>query len=218
MAARVGVTFRSEEKLGPYLAALRCVGLEPVPLAPPGPHRLEDVDALLLSGGTDLDPALYGQSRHPETDPEPDRARDHMEMLLCRQALERNLPLLAICRGMQLLNVACGGDLIQHVSNAAMHRQKGVFEAHKVHIVAGTLLRDILGEASFSVNSRHHQAVGRLGEGLRAAAQAEDGTIEAIECPGRRFALAVQWHPEDRVPAHALDTRIFEAFRRSIVP
>ncbi|MCC6394583.1 MAG: gamma-glutamyl-gamma-aminobutyrate hydrolase family protein [Bryobacterales bacterium] len=215
MAKLVGITYRLEEKLVPYAKAVRAVGLEPVPLLPPGPVSLEGLDGLLISGGTDLNPALYGQRRHRESD-EPDDERDRMELALAREALEAGLPLLCICRGMQLLNVALGGDLIQHLDRPGMHRVPGVDDAHPVTPEPDTALARITGAASYTVNSRHHQAVQRAGKDLVISARSPDGIAEALEIPGLRFVVAVQWHPEDRVPSHVPDTRLFEAFAQAL--
>lgn len=215
MAKRVGITYRLEEKLPPYAEALKHVGLEPVPLQAPGPHSLEGLDGLLLSGGTDLDPELWGEERHAETD-DPDIERDEMELWLLRDAVEQDLPVLAICRGMQLFDVAFGGELNQHLKNVDLHRQRGVTDAHPVAAVPGTQLASIVGDAEFAVNSRHHQSVSRVGHGLVVSARSGDKVIEALELPGKRFALAVQWHPEDRVPSRPQDTKLFEAFARAV--
>jgi len=161
-------------------------------------ETLDAVDGLILSGGSDLGPELYGQEPHPETSgvvPERDRA----ELTLLQAALSRDLPVLAICRGSQVLNVAAGGDLVQHLPEVVGHDEHkhtpGVFADHDVTLEAGTRLAELLGERA-PVKSHHHQGLGRLGEGLRVAAHAEDGAVEAIEDPTRRFALGVLWHPE----------------------
>lgn len=215
MAGRVGVTFRFPEKVPPYEAALRAAGLEPIRITPAAPREIDGLDGLVVTGGTDVDPALYGQERDPLTG-EPDRARDDLEMRLIDQALNRDLPMLCICRGMQILNVALGGDLVQDLGPDSPHPAKPAPEAraravHAVGIVPGTLLEAVLGPGDHQVNSRHHQSVGRLGRGLVVSAQAPDGIVEACELPDRRFVLAVQWHPEDRVEVDARDRRLFEA-------
>lgn len=214
---RVGITYRFEEKLIPYAAAARAVGLDPVPLLPPGPASLAGLDGLIISGGDDIDPALYGQTPHPETE-EPDAARDAMELRLLHLALEADLPVLCICRGMQLFNVALGGDLIQHLPATELHRQRGVTDVHAVETLASTRLAQIFTDPVFEVNSRHHQAVGKVAPGLVASLVSSDGLVEGLELPGKRFALGVQWHPEDRVPSHGPDTALFQAFARSLKP
>lgn len=212
---RIGITYRIEEKYPPYRDAVLSVGLEPVPILPPGTDSLEGLDGLLLAGGTDLNPCLYGQTRHPESD-DPDDERDSMEIRLLRQALAADLPVLSICRGLQLFNAALGGDLIQHLEQTPLHRQRGVAEAHPVQAVAGTRLASILGTQEFSVNSRHHQAAGRIAPGVIVSAWSADGIVEGLELPEQRFAVAVQWHPEDRVFSHAEDTALFRAFAVSV--
>jgi putative glutamine amidotransferase len=213
---RVGVTYREPDKGEVYAAALRAVGAEPVLIAPPGPDSLAGLDGLVISGGTDLDPSLYGQERHPLAE-EPDRERDDMELRLMREALDADLPLLGICRGLQLFNVAHGGNLIQHLDCADSHVVRGETNVHTVALVEGSKLAAIAGACRYPVNSRHHQAAGRIGEGLLVSARsAADGVIEGLERPDRRFAVAVQWHPEDRVPGDPYDTRLFEAFLRAM--
>jgi gamma-glutamyl-gamma-aminobutyrate hydrolase PuuD len=162
-------------------------------------ETLDVLDGLVLSGGSDVEPALYGSEPHPETaGTRPDR--DRAELALVQAALARDLPLLAVCRGSQLLNVALGGDLVQHVPDDVGHdghkETPGAFSTHGVDIVQGTRLHTLLGRRA-EVKSHHHQGYGRLGHGLLAAARAGDGTIEALEEPGRQFALGVLWHPEE---------------------
>lgn len=153
------------------------------------------LDALVLSGGPDVDPDRYGADRGPDCGPA-DPARDAWELALARAALDQGVPLLGICRGMQILNVLRGGTLVQHMEG---HRgAPGVFGEHRVRPVAGTGLAEVLPE-EVSVPTYHHQAVARIGSGLVAGAYAEDGTVEALELPADEhpFALAVQWHPEE---------------------
>jgi gamma-glutamyl-gamma-aminobutyrate hydrolase PuuD len=185
-------------------------------------ETLDAVDGLIFSGGSDLDPALYGQEPHPETVglvPERDRA----ELALLEGALARDMPVLAICRGSQVLNVALGGDLVQHLPDVVgdeKHKHTpGVFADHEVSLERGSRLGELLGERA-PVKSHHHQGFGRLGEGLRVSAVAGDGVVEAIEDPRRRFALGVLWHPEageDRALFEALveEARAYRARRSS---
>lgn len=215
MVRRVAVTYRADAKLAPYVDALRYSGVDALPLHPDRAWSLEGARGLLLSGGTDVNARLYGREPLSPEDA-PDDARDAMELALAREALDRDLPLLAICRGIQLLNVALGGTLIQHLPQTAAHRQRGVLDAHPIEPAAGTHLASLIGTAPVTVNSRHHQAVETAGEGLVISARSEDGVIEAMELPSRRFAIAVQWHPEDRVPSREPDTRLFAAFARAI--
>jgi putative glutamine amidotransferase len=164
---------------------------------------LERLDALILAGGADVDPASYGAEPHPETvstSPE----RDSFEIALARRALERDLPLLGICRGMEILNVALGGTLHQHLPDVlghAAHREvPGNFGDHQVALVPGSLAADAAMAERIGVKSHHHQGIDRLGEGLVVSGRAvEDDLIEAIELPAPRFALGVIWHPEEDV-------------------
>jgi putative glutamine amidotransferase len=162
---------------------------------------LERVDGVCLPGGPDLQPTTYGQEPHPRLGPTEPRV-DAVELALVRAADRRNLPILGICRGMQALNVARGGTLHQHlpdvVGDRLEHRQSehGSVTTHKIDTAPRSRLRATLGGPSLEVNSFHHQAVERLGRNLVATAWAQDGTIEAIENPGDRLVLGVQWHAE----------------------
>ncbi|WP_081239746.1 gamma-glutamyl-gamma-aminobutyrate hydrolase family protein [Streptomyces viridosporus] len=150
------------------------------------------LDGLVIAGGPDVEPVRYGAEPDPRTGP-PARARDAWELALIEAALERGLPLLGICRGMQLLNVALGGTLVQHVDGHA--EVPGVFGRHPVKPVPGTRYAGLVPEEA-SVPTFHHQAVDRLGGGLVPSAHAEDGTVEAVELPAAPWVLGVQWHPE----------------------
>jgi putative glutamine amidotransferase len=159
---------------------------------------LDLLDGLLLAGGSDVDPATYGAEPDPRTQsPRPDR--DAFEIALARAALERELPVLGVCRGMQLLNVACGGTLDQHLGDADLHlHTPGQFSDHEVRLEPGSLAARAVGAETASVRSHHHQGIGRLGEGLVESGWAEPGaTVEAIEMPGRRWALGILWHTEE---------------------
>jgi gamma-glutamyl-gamma-aminobutyrate hydrolase PuuD len=166
---------------------------------------------LIFSGGSDLDPELYGQEAHAETLGVA-RNRDTAELALLEAALERDMPILAICRGSQVLNVARGGDLVQHlpdlVGDERHKHTPGTFADHDVSVEDGSRLSSVVGERA-PVKSHHHQGLGKVGEGLRVVAHAEDGTIEAVEDPTRRFALGVLWHPEA-----GEDARLFEELVR----
>jgi putative glutamine amidotransferase len=186
-------------------------------LVPPEEEALDDtldvLDGLILSGGSDLDPALYGAEPHPETSgviPERDRA----ELALLKAALSRDMPVLAICRGSQMLNVAMGGNIVQHlpdvVGDDKHKRYTGVFSDHDVEVLPGTRLAGIVGDRT-PVKSHHHQGFDRLGDGLRESARAEDGTVEALEDPERRFALGVLWHPEEGEDAALFGALVDEA-------
>ncbi|MDT0567346.1 gamma-glutamyl-gamma-aminobutyrate hydrolase family protein [Streptomyces sp. DSM 3412] len=150
------------------------------------------LDGLVIAGGPDVDPARYGAERSPRCGP-PAPERDAWELALIRAALDAGTPLLGICRGMQLLNVALGGTLIQHVDDHVV--EVGVFGRHAVKPVPGTRYGDLAPEET-DVPTYHHQAVDRLGTGLLASAHASDGTVEAIELPDPAWVLGVQWHPE----------------------
>jgi putative glutamine amidotransferase len=212
MGKRVGVTYRNPKKAEPYAQALRAAGIEPVLIGPGSEPPIDELDGLLLSGGTDLNPSLFGEEPNAAND-EPDDARDAMEKQMLEAALERDMPVLAICRGMQLFNVAHGGTLQQDVAG---HRSPGVAEAHRIEVKTGTRLADAMGSGSQSVNSRHHQIVGKVGAGLRVSAVSEEGYPEALERDDKRFALAVQWHPEDLVESRAEAKRLFEAFAKAL--
>jgi putative glutamine amidotransferase len=186
-------------------------------LVPPSEDGIEEtldaLDGLLFSGGSDLDPELYDQEPHEETfGVRPDR--DRAELALLEAALARDMPVLAVCRGSQVLNVARGGDLVQHLPDVVgdeKHKHTpGTFADHDVTLEDGTRLSSLLGERA-PVKSHHHQGFGRLGEGLRVAAHAEDGTIEAVEDPQQRFALGVLWHPEAGEDARLFDELVREA-------
>ena len=172
-------------------------------------ETLDVLDGVVFSGGIDVDPAVYGAERHEATDPA-QAHRDAGELALLERALERDMPTLAICRGFQLLNVLRGGDLVQHLPEAVGHEGHretlGVFSEHPVDVKDGTRLASIIGARHEGVKSSHHQGVGRVGEGLVETAWAEDGSLEGLEDPSRRFAVGVLWHPEMEE-----DKRLFEA-------
>jgi putative glutamine amidotransferase len=181
---------------------------------------LDRVDGLLFSGGPDLDPAVYGQDRHPQLGPDVDRVSDEYELALLRGAAERDLPVLGICRGMQALNVSRGGTLRQHLPDvtALDHRQdhEPFVPTHPVVVSPGSLLHRVAGATALPVNSFHHQAADTIGAGLEVCAQAPDGTVEALWDPAARFCLGVQWHAEllTHDPRHAaLLDRLVDAAR-----
>ncbi|HSP73466.1 MAG TPA: gamma-glutamyl-gamma-aminobutyrate hydrolase family protein [Gaiellaceae bacterium] len=204
-----------------YVAAVERAGGRPL-LVPPSEEgvteTLDVLDGLVFTGGPDLDPELYGQDAHPATAgvvPE----RDRGELALLEAALARDLPVLAICRGSQVLNVALGGDLVQHLPELVGHENHkhtpGVFGDHDVSVEPGSRLDALVRD--HAVKSHHHQGFGRLGEGLRTVAWAEDGTPEALEAADRRFALGVLWHPEAGEDAGLFEGLVAEgrAFRAS---
>lgn len=216
---RAALTFRYPRKAEPYADALRRAGIEPVLISPDEPHSMAGLQGLLLSGGVDLNPARYGAVPRAGND-QPDDALDGVEIDLLNEALATGLPVLAICRGMQLFNVAHGGTLIQHLDNTAVHQVRGpdpALPAHQIVVEPGSRLAAILGEGAHAVNSRHHQAVDRVGAGLRVTARSTpDGIIEALERSDRGFALAVQWHPEDQVRKDAEQRKLFRAFAEAL--
>jgi putative glutamine amidotransferase len=210
-----------------YVDAVRRAGglallLAPDPAITDDPDEILDrVDALMLVGGADLDPASYGAERHPLTIgcvPE----RDAFEIALVRRALERDLPLLGICRGMQVMNVARGGTLHQHLPDVVGHdhhrRVLGSFHGndHDVRLQPGSLAARAAGEELHATKSHHHQAVDRVGDGLSVTGRTElDELPEAIELPGNRFALGVQWHPEADEESRLIAALVEEARERS---
>jgi putative glutamine amidotransferase len=180
---------------------------------------LDLLDGLMLAGGADIDPGSYGEQTHPETvDTVPER--DLFEIALVRGAIERDLPVLGICRGMQLINVAYGGTLLQHLPERFGHhehlRVPGTFDGadHDVDLTEGSLAARAAGETHHATKSHHHQGVDRLGEGLRiSGSSAMDGLPEAIERPDRRFVLGVQWHPEADAASGVVRALVAEAER-----
>jgi putative glutamine amidotransferase len=185
-----------------YVDAIARAGGRPL-IVPPLDNGIDEtldaLDGILFSGGEDLDPAHYGAERHPETKGVHER-RDRAELALLRGALERDMPTLAVCRGSQVLNVARGGDLVQHLPELVGHDEHrhtpGEFADHDIRIAPDSRLGHLLGEHA-PVKSHHHQGFGRIGEGLRDVAWAEDGIVEGLEDPEKRFALGVLWHPEE---------------------
>ena len=212
---RVGLTYSYRNKSKPYEAALLTVGLEPVLLAPGDSASIEGLDGLLISGGCDLNPKLYGQEPDAKAG-QPDDRRDAMELRLLANALDRNLPVLAICRGMQLFNVHHGGSLEQHREGHETRSGDPSLPAHAVNVTPGTELASILGEGTHPVNSRHHQTIKDVGDGLVISAHSEDGVIEGLERPDKRFAVAVQWHPEDQVSCDETQRKLFQAFAAAV--
>jgi putative glutamine amidotransferase len=216
---KVLVVYRDVADVEPYASAIEAAGAEPLLReARPG-LKIDSCSGLMLTGGSDVDPRLYGEPPSPETEP-PDPDRDVTESALIDEALARDLPLLAICRGMQILNVHLGGSLVQHLPTAARHVRRSPdksLPAHRVTIEPGTLLATIARSESWNVNSRHHQAIAQIAPGLRVCARdPEDGTIEAVELSSRHFVLAVQWHPENQAPVDSGQRSLFESFAANL--
>jgi putative glutamine amidotransferase len=191
-----------------YVEAVQRSGGRPI-LLPPDPEDAEDpsgvldlLDALVVTGGAgDLDPALYGEEPHPETGPVQEE-RDAYELALVRGALARELPILGICRGMQVLNVAYGGTIEQHLPDALGHEEHrhtpGTFADHEVRLAPGSLAARAAGAERTPVKSHHHQGIKEVGSGLEVTGWAtEDDAVEALEDPSCRFVLGVLWHPEE---------------------
>jgi putative glutamine amidotransferase len=190
-----------------YLESVVRAGAEPVVLSNDDDPAsvLDRVDGVLLTGGLDVDPARFGEAPHPTTSVAPER--DRFEIPLAQEAVKRNLPVLAICRGVQVLNVAEGGSLVQDIPslvstdlNHAIDLPKD-YQAHAVSIASGSALASALGPSAPAdtcrVNSRHHQAVGKVADGFIVSAVSSDGIVEAIERPASSFCVGVQWHPEN---------------------
>jgi putative glutamine amidotransferase len=185
-----------------YVRAIEKAGGRPL-VVPPSEEAIEEtlgvLDGILFSGGSDLDPELYGAELHPETTGVREE-RDRAEMALLTAALERDMPVLAVCRGSQVLNVALGGDIVQHLPEIVGHEghrhTPGEWSDHEVKLEPESRVGELLGDRA-PVKSHHHQGYGKLGEGLREAGWADDGTVEALEDPSKRFTVGVLWHPEE---------------------
>jgi putative glutamine amidotransferase len=207
-----------------YVKAVDRAGGRPL-LVPPTregvDETLDALNAIVFTGGSDIDPELYGADPHPETFGI-HRERDEAELALLRGALARDMPVLGICRGIQVLNVGLGGDLHQHVPEVVGHEghkndPPGQFREHEVAIESGTKLEHVLGRST-QVMSHHHQGLRRIGEGLVEAAHAEDGLVEAIEARGKRFAIGVLWHPEAGDETALFEALVEEARRFAAEP
>lgn len=232
MRPPIGITIACDERRHgwfglreDYVRSVERAGGLALVLVPGGPRDAPELVArlhgLLLSGGSDVDPALYGAAPHPKLG-RVVRERDEFELALVREALARDLPLLAICRGHQVLNVALGGTLVQDIPSQVQRggdhdaRRERWERAHDVDVRPGTRLHAILQRERVSVNSFHHQAIERLGQGLRVSAVAPgDGVVEGVELPDRRFALGVQWHPEGFWRESHGFQALFDAFVRA---
>jgi putative glutamine amidotransferase len=202
-----------------YVTAVIRAGGAPVILAPqPSPPEtvLEPLLGLIVTGGPDVDPSLYGAEPGPHTDP-PRKARDEWEMSLIQAALHDDLPLLCICRGLQVLNVTLGGTLHQHlpdvIDSDAHRRAPGQMTSNTMALEAGSSIAAVLGTSAEGL-CHHHQGIARLGRRLRAVGFAADGTVEAVEVSGQEFAIGVQWHPEEDPGDDRLFVALVQAARR----
>jgi putative glutamine amidotransferase len=178
---------------------------------------LEMLDGLILAGGSDIDPASYGAQPHPETRgtrPE----RDRFEIALGTRALERDMPVLGICRGMQMMNVIQGGTLNQHLGSELHRHTPGAFTDHGVRLDPGSLAARVVGDEHTDVKSAHHQGLDELGEGVVASGYADDGLVEAIEIPAHAFAVGVLWHPEEDERSRVVGSLVSEARDRMKAP
>jgi gamma-glutamyl-gamma-aminobutyrate hydrolase PuuD len=216
MRVHVGVVDQGrEEKLRLYAACVEAAGAtyEVLPWTGDPARDAVRFDALVLCGGDDVDARRWGEPNHPSVELCPP-VRDEYEIALVRCARAAGTPLLGVCRGAQVMNVALGGTLIQHVPDVdgVVPHQKGA--SHEVRIEPGTRLAALSGTSSAQVNSFHHQAVGRLAPGLRVTARATDGIVEAVEGDGAPFLVGVQWHPEREGNPESLGTGLFRALVR----
>lgn len=192
--------------------------LPPDDVVAESPDELLDmIDGLILAGGSDIDPTAYGAKPDPETrgtHPE----RDRFEIGLGTRALERDMPVLGICRGMEMLNVIQGGTLTQHLGSELHRHTPGAFTDHGVRLEAGSLAARVVGDEHTEVKSAHHQGLDELGEGVVASGYADDGLVEAIELPDREFAVGVLWHPEEDERSRVVGALVEEARTRRSAP
>jgi putative glutamine amidotransferase len=190
-----------------YVESIRRAGGEPCVLQLNAPPSVKDLDGVLLTGGGDIDPSIYKEARHSKTN-DPDATRDSFELELAKLAIHENLPIFGVCRGLQVLNVAAGGTLIQDIPSEVSHPLGHQIDAplyaiaHEVWITPGSTLANMMNEELeggevLQVNSRHHQSIKQVAAGFDVSATAPDGVIEAIERPASHFCVAVQWHPEN---------------------
>jgi putative glutamine amidotransferase len=210
-----------------YTDAIVAAGLIPL-IVPPVPEAmtpgiLDAVAGLVLTGGEDIDPVHFGAAKHPATGPA-NEDRDRCELALAREAARRRMPTLAICRGIQILNVALGGTLVQDIPaevGAGIDHDAESSRARRVHpvsVASGSRLSGIVRSTAITTNSFHHQSVDQLGTGLCTVANAADGVVEAVECADRAWwAVGVQWHPEELTgTTEDWDRRLFEAFGKAV--
>ena len=227
MSPIIGITCKTETKIADYTKAIAKFGGEPrlfVSLDPI-PEGLPEIDGLLLPGGGDLDPRHYDEPRYHVNGiskiRDVSQSRDALELHLCEKALQADIPVFGICRGIQVMNVIMGGSLYQDIrtqlTDCLLHKdeESDCDARHSIQIQPSSLLNQLTGECITKVNSRHHQAVKVIGEGFVVTAQSKDGIIEAIENPSHRFVIGVQYHPERMLQASELrehGQKLFEAF------
>ncbi|MCL2673735.1 MAG: gamma-glutamyl-gamma-aminobutyrate hydrolase family protein [Defluviitaleaceae bacterium] len=217
----IGITpyFTDDQKYSlnsPYVASLLACGVTPIilPYDPESiPTYLKMISGLLLSGGGDIDASYFNQEPHEKAGA-PTIARDEFELALCREAVKINMPVLGICRGEQVLNVALGGNILQHIEEGGhQFGEKRTEYIHSVKLAEGSKLRSIIGQDEIETNSIHHQSVGdKLGEGVSISAVSPDGIIEAIEVASKKFVIGLQWHPEELAAKDSNHMAIFRAF------
>ena len=224
---RIALTLDHQEKPGEandYVRALLTAGFgrEEIVLLAPGQTPAEAFDGVVLGGGVDVDPIRYGQTARPKANVEVDLQRDATDLAVFGRAWREQAPILGICRGLQVVNVALGGTLVQDLPTVrpseVEHQRRPrnrTRRDHTVRIAPGTRLRALAGAGEIAVNSRHHQAIDRVASGLAVSAMAPDGTIEGVETPGERWCVAVQWHPEN-LADDPPSLRLFEAFVRAV--
>jgi len=200
---------RGADYYAPYRRAVEAAGAEPVDL-PPGTERLPAVDGLLLPGGWDVDPSLYGETKDVKVGPI-DRELDETELEMFKQARARELPVLGICRGQQVINVAMGGSLVQHLEGHEVREHGRTHLAHTIEVDPSSELGEAAGEHKIRVNSFHHQAVKELAPGLHQSATGEDGTVEGVESDDG-LIVAVQCHPEELTTDLPWARKLFERF------
>jgi putative glutamine amidotransferase len=209
---KIGITTsprRGAEYYVPYRRAVEAAGAEPVEL-PPGTPSLPDLDGLLLPGGWDVDPAFYGEQKDQKVGPT-DRELDETELDLFQQARKQEIPVLGICRGQQVINVALGGSLVQHLEDHDVRAYGRSHLAHTIEVDPASELGQAAGEHKIRVNSFHHQAIRRLAPGLHQSAKGEDGTVEGVESDDG-LIVAVQCHPEELTTDLPWARTLFERF------
>ena len=209
---RIGITVhpkRDMEYFAPYRRAVADAGAEPIDLVP-GTEALPDIDGLLLPGGWDVDPSFYGEAREREVD-KTDPELDATELRLFQQARERKIPVLGICRGQQVINVAMGGTLVQHIENHEVREHGRSHLAHTINVEPSSELARAAGAETIRVNSLHHQAIGKLALGLQITARGEDQTVEGVESDDG-LIVAVQFHPEELTTEFSWARTLFERF------